>query len=217
MGDYMGDLGKYNAVSGARTPGSVLVKNNNEKLDMDMQDFLMLMVTEMQHQSIDSTADTSEMLNQLVMMQMVSAMTNMTDASIMGYSASLVGKTVTVAEYDQHGKMQEVVGEVTATGTLDGKQVIFVNDKYYHLNDIIAVGKLPEKPEKPEKPDGSEEKPDGTDSTEKPDGTEKPEQKPDGSEKPEAPAAPDVKPPVPPEVNTPEVPDIEKIKRRLHL
>ncbi|MEI3363572.1 MAG: hypothetical protein V8R75_14135 [Oscillospiraceae bacterium] len=51
------------------------------------------MVTELQNQSIDQTADTSDMLNQLVQMQMVQALVNMTDASVMSYAASLVGKS----------------------------------------------------------------------------------------------------------------------------
>ena len=96
-----------------------------------MTDFLTLMVTELKNQSIDQTADTSDMLNQLVQMQMVQALVNMTDASVMSYAASLVGKEVTVAQYDADGNLQEVVGVVTGTGTYDGNQVVFVGDKYY--------------------------------------------------------------------------------------
>ena len=87
--------------------------------------------------------DYSDMLNQMVMMQMVSALTNMTDASIMSYAASLVGKTVTVGQYNDQGVLQEIVGEVTGTGTMGGEQVVFVNDKYYYMSEIMAVGTLP--------------------------------------------------------------------------
>lgn len=222
----MSDLSSYAAVNKSRLPGNLETKYPEDKSQMSMQDFLMLMVTEMQNQSIDSTADTSEMLNQMVMMQMVSALTNMTDASIMGYSASLVGKTVTVAEYDGKGGIKEIVGEVTGTGTMNGEQVIFVNDKYYSLKDILAVGRLPEKPQKPEKPG---EKPEGTDPDAKPEGsdpadkpTEKPEDKPAEKpeekpvEKPESPVAfgvrspeiPAVIPPVVPKIEVPTVPKV---------
>ena len=151
-----------------------------------MQDFLTLMVTELQCQSIDSTADTSEMLNQMVMMQMVSALTNMTDASVMSYAASLVGKTVTVGQYDSEGVLQEVVGTVTGTGSMGGEQVVFVNDKYYYMNEIMAVGTLPEmkEPEKTPSEDGSEETP-GVEQTPSEDGSvESPdaEQTPSGEE-----------------------------------
>lgn len=139
MSGYMGDITTYFAGSTA----AATTKSSSSAYDLDMQDFLTLMVTELQNQSIDETADTSDMLNQMVMMQMVSALTNMTDVSIMTYASSLVGKTVTVGQYDSEGNLQEIVGEVTGTGTMGGEQVVFVNDKYYYMSEIMAVGTLP--------------------------------------------------------------------------
>ena len=127
-------------------PKGLKVETQEDKMGLDMTDFLTLMVTELKNQRIDQTADTSDMLNQLVQMQMVQALVNMTDASVMSYAASLVGKEVTVAQYDADGNLQEVVGVVTGTGTYDGNQVVFVGDKYYLLSEILAVGTLP-KPE----------------------------------------------------------------------
>ena len=141
---YMGDISNYLATGSATAAAAAKKSSASSAYDLDMQDFLTLMVTELQHQSIDSTADTSEMLNQMVMMQMVSALTNMTDVSIMTYAASLVGKTVTVGQYDGDGTLQEIVGEVTGTGTMGGQQVVFVNDKYYYMSEIMAVGTLPQ-------------------------------------------------------------------------
>ena len=71
----------------------------------------------------------------------------LTLANVMAYSASLVGKEVTVGVLDENGDIQEIVGTVTATGTYDGQQVIFMGDKSYTLNSIMAVGRLPEKVE----------------------------------------------------------------------
>ena len=75
---------------------------------------------------------------------MIQALTNMTDASVMSYAASLVGKEVTVGQYDAEGVLHEVVGTVTGTGSYGGEQVVFVGDKYYYMNEIMAVGRLPE-------------------------------------------------------------------------
>ena len=140
---YMADIGSYLAAGSVK---GLKVETQEDKMGLDMTDFLTLMVTELKNQSIDQTADTSDMLNQLVQMQMVQALVNMTDASVMSYAASLVGKEVTVAQYDADGNLQEVVGVVTGTGTYDGNQVVFVGDKYYLLSEILAVGTLP-KPE----------------------------------------------------------------------
>lgn len=134
--------------------GSILAGNNpsalaavnsasKAKSSLDMTDFLSLMVAEFTNQSMDATADTSDMLNQLVQMQVVQAITNITDASIMTYASSLVGKEVTLGQYDSTGKLEEVIGVVTGTGSSGGQQVIFVNGESHYLSEIMAVGRLP--------------------------------------------------------------------------
>lgn len=126
------------------------VADEDNGFGLDFEDFLQLMVQQLQNQTIDNTADTSDMLNQMVQMSMVQMMTkvqtsleDLTTANTMTYAASLVGKTVTVGVYDEKGNVQEVVGEVTGTGTYQNTPVIFVNDEMYPLNSIMAVGTLP--------------------------------------------------------------------------
>ena len=104
------------------------------------------------------------MLNQLVQMSVVSMMSSvktsldtLTISTTMTYAASLVGKTVTVGVYNDEGELEEVVGEVTGTGTYQGTQVIFIDGEMYPLSSIMAVGELPEVPEEPgEGGDGGE-------------------------------------------------------------
>lgn len=158
MGNYMGDITNYLIPAGNTSTTKRATSSSN--IELDMTDFLTLMVTELTNQSIDETADTSDMLNQMVQMQMIQAITNMTDASIMSYAASLVGKEVTVGQFDADGNLQEVVGTVQGTGTMNGQQVVFVDDKYYYMNEIMAVGRLPEKVE--ESGEGDENKVNGT-------------------------------------------------------
>lgn len=130
------------------------VADEDDAFGLDFNDFLQLMVQQLQNQTIDNTADTSDMLNQMVQMSMVQMMTkvqtsleDLTTANTMTYAASLVGKTVTVGVYDEKGNIQEVVGEVTGTGTYQNTPVIFVNDEMYPLNSIMAVGTLPKTPD----------------------------------------------------------------------
>ena len=143
----------FNNVNSAMTNKAAESKYTNSSMDaygLDMSDFMSLMVAQFTNQSIDQTADISDMLNQLVQMQMVTAlasmsttMETMTDHSIMSYAASLVGKEVTVAGYDKDGQYNELIGTVTATGSYGGEQVIFVDDQMYYMTQIIAVGRLP--------------------------------------------------------------------------
>ena len=190
MSDFMSDLSSYtqNVVEKSyKVNGmNIKVQNKSDNMKLDMTDFLQLMITQLTNQGIDETMDTSEMLNQMVQMQMITAMTNMTDASIMSYGASLVGKEVTVAKIDGNGKMQEYVGTVSGTGTMNGKQVIVIDDEYYYLNEILAVGRLPDPP----KTEDTEKPGEGEDTVTKPEDTEKPGEgegtitKPEDTEKP---------------------------------
>lgn len=170
-----------------RTQSSSLgVENSTNKkagAGLELTDFLSLMVAQFQNQDIDNTASTSDMLNQMVQMTVVQAVTQITtllnESTTLMYSASLVGKDVTIGKFE-NGKLTEIYGTVTGTGTLNGRQVIFVNDESYYLTDILAIGKLPPKEE--EKPDvpGTPEHPivpDGGDESDKDgDGTKPPDE-----------------------------------------
>lgn len=155
MADVIGSLSSYyggnvNTSMVKKSAESSYTNSSMDAYGLDMSDFLSLMVAQFTNQSMDQTADISDMLNQLVQMQMVTAlasmsttMETMTDHSIMSYAASLVGKEVTVAGYDKDGNYAELIGEVTATGSYGGEQVIFVDDQMYYMTQIIAVGRLP--------------------------------------------------------------------------
>ncbi len=176
MADIAGLMG---AGSGFRPENSTSRKNNTE---LDMQDFLQLMIVQLQNQTIDDTMDTSEMMNQMIQMQMISAISNMTETSVQSYASSLVGKVVTIGIVTDKGlEEREVI--VTGTGVMNGQQVIFGKDskgniETYGLNQIMAVGQLPpiEKPDEDEKPGEGEGEGDGSvDGPGQGEGADKPE------------------------------------------
>ena len=105
--------------------------------------------------------DTSEMMNQMVQMQMVTAIANMNELSVMSYASSLVGKVVTIGITDGN-TLEEREVLVIGTGMSNGEQVIFGKDGKdrvltYSLKQIMAVGHLP-----PLEGDGSDTPDDGT-------------------------------------------------------
>ena len=149
-----------------------------DKGTLSFTDMLGLMVTQFQNQTIDNQASTTDMMNQLVQMTTMQAMTDMTTqikeltlANVMSYAASLVGQTVTIGVWNEETKqLEDFEGVVEGTGTYNGQQVIFVNGKSYYLSDIMAVGKLP--PQVEEKPgEGEDNNTDGTDTDNNTDGT----------------------------------------------
>lgn len=154
---------------------TVLPDSDEANNTLSFEDMLLLMVTQLQNQTIDNTADTNDMMNQIIQMTVMQAITemsskvdDMTEANILNYTASLVGQTVTLPVYDKEGKLVgEKEGVVTGTGLYNGQRVIFVGDETYLLNQIMAVGKLP--PKKPEEGDETE-KPGEDGSVDKPEG-----------------------------------------------
>lgn len=129
--------------------------------ELDMTDFLKLMIVQLQSQTLDDSMDTSEMMNQMVQMQMISAISNMTETNVMSYASSLVGKVVTIGLVTKDG-LEEREVLVTGTGVMDGQQVIFGKDasgkiETYGLNQIMAVGQLPPPEETPDEGEGDGE------------------------------------------------------------
>ena len=140
MADLIGDLGSMLGVNTSLATNSTSRKNNTE---LNMEDFLQLMIVQLTNQTIDDTMDTNEMMNQMLQMQMITTMANMNDISIQSYANSLVGQLVTVGLVNGN-VLEERVIEVKATGTYNGQQIIFGSDgNMYFLNQIMAVGVLP--------------------------------------------------------------------------
>ena len=141
MASILGDIGSMMAANGVTAQNSHSRKGNTE---LNMEDFLQLMIVQLTSQTIDDTMDTSEMMNQLVQMQMITAITNMTEVNVQSYANSLVGKVVTVGIVSNNTlEEREIV--VYGTGTYNGQQVIFGHDgKMYFLSQIMAVGRLPD-------------------------------------------------------------------------
>lgn len=162
MSSYIGDIAAMTS-----TQSTSSVKKSSDSFGLDMTDFLKMMVAQFQNQDPENAADTSDMLNQMVQMSMIQAIADITDAVSLSYSASLVGKEVTVGTFDSEGKLQEVVGTVTGTGSYNGSPVIYVDGQMYSMSSIMAVGRLPStepaQPEQPEQPDVTE--PGGTGET----------------------------------------------------
>lgn len=156
------------AAARANHPETYTGRKNSNSLTMDS--FMKLLVAQLQNQDMTNPMNDSEFMAQLTQMATVEAMTTFTDISTTTYSASLVGKEVTVAAVDADGKIEEVYGKVTGAALYGGQQVIFIDDKSYYLSQIMAVGKLPPKKEEGEGGDNGEDGAvegagDGTDGT----------------------------------------------------
>ena len=156
MSDYMGDLSSvFGTVGTSRTDAANSPPvAKKDKGTLDLNDYLKLMVAMFQNQSMDNTADISDMMNNMVQMSVVQAISSISsliqESTALNYAASLVGKEVTVGIV-HNGQMVEIEGYVAATGTYNGQQVIFLKDKagnpiegYVPITSIMAIGWLSE-------------------------------------------------------------------------
>ena len=141
MASIIGDLSSMLGVNTGMVTNSTSRKGNTE---LNMQDFLQLMIVQLTNQTMDDSMDTSEMMNQMLQMQMITAMTNMTEVNVQSYANSLVNQHVTVGVINGN-VLEERYTQVMGTGTYNGQQVIFCSDgNMYYLSQIMAVGALPD-------------------------------------------------------------------------
>lgn len=149
------------------------------KTTLDSTDFLKLIAAQLQNQDMTNPMSNSEMMQQLsqmssiqTMSELQAAITNMNDIAVTNYSASLVGKEVTLAVENSKGELETKVGLITGSGLYQGETVVFVDGKAYSLSQIMAIGKIPEEfienegNDKDEGVDGDVDKDDTTDNTE---------------------------------------------------
>ena len=183
MSDYIGDLGSFYGVKGTgKTDGANSPPvAKKDKGTLDLNDYLQLMVAMFQNQSIDNTADIGDMMNNMVQMSVVEAISSISsliqESTALNYAASLVGKQVTVGIVN-NGQLIEIEGYVAATGTYNGQQVIFLKDKsgnpiegYVPITSIMAIGWLSETGAAA----GGAEEPEAPGDVEDPGGVEDPE------------------------------------------
>lgn len=117
--------------------------------ELSMDDYLSLIVAEMQTQDVlNPNTDTSAMVNQLVSMTTIQAMETMTQSVNLQYSASLVGKNVIVAAYDELGKYFQDSGVVESVVMAGDEPIFMVNGKKYNLSNIMEVTQEVSEPEK---------------------------------------------------------------------
>lgn len=168
-----GTNGSYDADSIKNNKVETTQQKSKNKYSLDMQDFLALLVKQISNQDMMNPMDDSQMVAQMAQMATVQAMTQFSEITTTTYAASLVGKEVVMA--DTSNGIKEISGVVTGCGFYGGEPILFVDGKSFYLNQLMAVGKLPEeeKPDDGKGEDGSDTETGGSTDGDKTEGTEK--------------------------------------------
>jgi len=125
---------------------------------LGMQDFITLLVAQMQHQDMLNPMDNTEFISQMATFSTLTAMNSMTDQTMTSYAVSLLGKEVVAAEIDiVTGNLVKYEGVVEGISLFEGKPKIYIGGKALDLQSIMSVGKLPEGNDKEEEVDEVDE------------------------------------------------------------
>lgn len=109
-------------------------KTTDSALDMD--DFLKLMVAQLQNQDMNNAVDNSQFMAQMAQFSMVQALTDMREQSQTNYGVSLIGKEVTVKNESDN---TIVTGTVDSVNFYNGETKILVDGNAYATSSVIQV------------------------------------------------------------------------------
>ena len=127
-------LTTYNA-SSANSAASTEETENS----LSMDDFITLLVAQLQNQDMNNTTDTSEMMAQMAQYSMVEAITEMNQQSQTASSFGLIGKGVTVTSTSDSGVQTTDSGVVDGVTLYNGEAKLVVNGKSYAVDEVTEV------------------------------------------------------------------------------
>ena len=124
-------LTNYNSTTSSASSSS---SSESSGSTLDMDDFIQLLVAQLQNQDMYNTTDTTEFMAQLSQYTMVQAIYDLTDQTTITSSFNLIGKGVSVS-----ADSQTVTGVVEGVTLYNGEANVVVNGNSYSLDDIKEV------------------------------------------------------------------------------
>ena len=127
-------LTTYNASASSSTSDTTETENS-----LSMDDFITLLVAQLQNQDMNNTTDTSEFMAQMAQYSMVEAITEMNQQSQTASSFGLIGKGVTVSSTSDSGVQTTDSGVVDGVTLYNGETKLVVNGKSYTIDEVTEV------------------------------------------------------------------------------
>ena len=112
-------------------------KDAKESSTLDVNDFLSLLVTEMQYQDPLEPTDNTQYIAQMATFTQVEATTEMGNKVEQQMASSLVGKSVIMKTNESSSGM--IAGKVNYWENIDGKIYLGINGKLYDIADVDTV------------------------------------------------------------------------------
>ncbi len=119
---------------------------------LNMQDFINLMVAQLENQDMYNTVDSSEYMSQLAQFSMieslnslVASMENLNEVNLATYSSTMVGKDAIITVPAGEGNAEDKDGNSIVRGRIDGvtyyegNNYVIVNGNQYPVTDVAAL------------------------------------------------------------------------------
>lgn len=116
-------------------------KDNERKLGSELgkEDFLMLLVTQMQYQDPLEPTDNTEYVTQLAQFSELEAMQNLNETANNSTAYSLVGKEVLIQHENSTGDVLEFQGTVQYVTIQNGDAYVTVDGERYPYSEVVQV------------------------------------------------------------------------------
>ena len=121
-------------------------------LGVSVDDFLQLMISQLQNQDFMNPMEDTEYVTQLAQFASMQQMQELAYYSKANYVMSLVGKEVTAAKLSIGGNVEKVTGVVEKINLANNEYLVYIKDKSYNLNQIMQVHQTSEQPVIPAQP-----------------------------------------------------------------
>ena len=115
------------------------VKFEEDDKAVKVEDFLNLMVAQLQNQDFMNPVDDTQYVTQLAQFATMQQMQDMATYMKTNYVMSLVGKNVTAAKFSVSGELQKEVGAVQKVSLVDNEYSIYVNGTKFSLEQIMEI------------------------------------------------------------------------------
>lgn len=116
------------------TSNSTSSTTDSDNSTLSLDDFITLLVAQMENQDMYNTMDSTETIAQMAQMSMVSALDELSAQSALSSSFSLIGKGATVTTDDE-----TVYGVVDGVTITDGVAQVVIDGTEYSVDDITEV------------------------------------------------------------------------------
>ncbi|HHZ01807.1 MAG TPA: hypothetical protein GX396_02545 [Tissierellia bacterium] len=127
------NLGKTNNIDYS----NLNIQKNKDNLNM--QDFLNLLVAQITNQDVMNPMDNTEFIAQMAQFSSLQAMSDLTELAMQAQATSLIGKNVVVADYNNYGQLEVYEGIVQRVTLHSGKAKLYVDDKEYDYSNVMEI------------------------------------------------------------------------------